>query len=373
MRRYRKGILSNDEWLGEEILPIQLHGERLMGKRALITGVTGQDGAYLSKLLLEKGYEVFGAYRRSASVNLWRMEELGIADQVKLVAFDLLEFSNIVRAIEKVQPDEFYNLAAQSFVAMSFEQPLYTADVDALGVTRILEAIRMVNPKIRFYQASTSEMFGLVQEVPQTEKTPFYPRSPYGVAKLYGHWIVVNYRESFGIHASSGILFNHESPLRGQEFVTRKITSSLARIKFGQQEVLELGNLEAQRDWGFAGDYVEGMWRMLQQDKPDDYVLATGQTQTVHHFIDVAAKAMDMELEWSGEAEQTKARDSKTGKVVVQINPEFYRPAEVELLLGSPEKAKGKLGWELKVSFEQLVQMMAEADLERAVGGRISF
>ncbi|MDX2006523.1 MAG: GDP-mannose 4,6-dehydratase [Meiothermus sp.] len=344
-----------------------------MAKRAFITGVTGQDGAYLSKLLLEKGYEVYGAYRRSASVNLWRMEELGIADRVKLVAFDLLEFSNIVRAIEKVQPDEFYNLAAQSFVAMSFEQPLYTADVDALGVARILEAIRMVNPKIRFYQASTSEMFGKVQETPQTEATPFYPRSPYGVAKLYGHWIVVNYRESFGIHASSGILFNHESPLRGQEFVTRKITSSLARIKYKQQEVLELGNLEAQRDWGFAGDYVEGMWRMLQQDHADDYVLATGQTQTVRHFINLAAKAMEIELEWRGEAELTKARDAKTGKVIIQINPEFYRPAEVDLLLGSSKKAQDKLGWKMAVSFEQLVTMMAQADLKKATSGKLLF
>lgn len=342
-----------------------------MAKRAFITGVTGQDGAYLSKLLLEKGYEVYGAYRRSASVNLWRMEELGIADRVKLVAFDLLEFSNIVRAIEKVQPDEFYNLAAQSFVAMSFEQPLYTADVDALGVARILEAIRMVNPKIRFYQASTSEMFGKVQETPQTEATPFYPRSPYGVAKLYGHWIVVNYRESFGIHASSGILFNHESPLRGEEFVTRKITSSLARIKYKQQEVLELGNLEAQRDWGFAGDYVEGMWRMLQQDQADDYVLATGQTQTVQHFINLAAKAMEIELEWTGEAELTKALDAKTGKVVIQINPEFFRPAEVDLLLGNPKKAQDKLDWKMAVSFDQLVTMMAEADLNRVKGNKI--
>lgn len=344
-----------------------------MAKRAFITGVTGQDGAYLSKLLLEKGYEVYGAYRRSASVNLWRMEELGVADQVKLVAFDLLEYSNIIRAMEKVQPDEFYNLAAQSFVAMSFEQPLYTADVDAMGVTRILEAIRLVNPKIRFYQASTSEMFGLVQEVPQTEKTPFYPRSPYGVAKLYGHWIVINYRESFGLHGSSGILFNHESPLRGQDFVTRKITSSLARIKYGQQNILELGNLEARRDWGFAGDYVEGMWRMLQQDQADDYVLATGRTETVRHFIEVAAQTMGFDLEWSGEAEHTKAVDKKTGKVVVQINPDFYRPAEVDLLLGDSSKAQTKLGWKLETSFEQLVQMMAEADLKRASQGKLLF
>lgn len=342
-----------------------------MAKRALITGVTGQDGAYLSKLLLNKGYEVYGAYRRSASVSLWRLEELGVAREVRLVPFDLLEFSNIVRTLEKVQPEEIYNLAAQSFVAMSFEQPLYTGDVDALGVGRILEAIRMVNPKIRFYQASTSEMFGKVQAIPQTETTPFYPRSPYGVAKLYGHWMTINYRESFGLHASSGILFNHESPLRGEEFVTRKITTSLARIKHGQQEVLELGNLDAKRDWGFAGDYVEGMWRMLQQPEADDYVLATGQTQTVREFVDRAAEAIGFELEWSGEAERTRARDEKSGKVIVQTNPEFYRPAEVELLLGSPEKAKSKLGWKLEVSFEELVYMMAEADLKRAVSSSI--
>lgn len=344
-----------------------------MAKRALITGVTGQDGAYLSKLLLERGYEVFGAFRRSASLNLWRLEELGIADRVRLIPFDLLEFSNIVRALEKVQPDEFYNLAAQSFVGISFEQPLYTGDVDALGVTRILEAIRMINPRIRFYQASTSEMFGLVQEVPQSETTPFYPRSPYGVAKLYAHWITVNYRESFGIYATSGILFNHESPLRGQEFVTRKITSSLARIKHGQQDVLEVGNLEAQRDWGFAGDYVEGMWRMLQQDQPDDYVLATGQTQAVRRFIELAAKAMEFDLEWSGEAEKTHAKDAKTGKTVIRINPEFYRPAEVDLLLGNPAKAKAKLEWEPRVSFEQLVTMMAEADLRKAAAGKLRY
>jgi GDPmannose 4,6-dehydratase len=336
-----------------------------MAKRAFITGVTGQDGAYLSKLLLEKGYEVFGAYRRSASTNVWRLEELGIADQVKLVPFELLEFSNIVRSLEKTQPDEFYNLAAQSFVATSFEQPLYTADVDAMGVTRILEAIRMVNPKIRFYQASTSEMFGLVQETPQTEKTPFYPRSPYGVAKLYGHWMTVNYRESFGLHASSGILFNHESPLRGKEFVTRKITTTLAKIKHGKQKVLELGNLEAKRDWGFAGDYVEGMWRMVQQDQADDYVLATGQTYTVKDFVDRAATVMGFNLEWQGQAEQMKAVDAKTGNVVVQINPEFYRPAEVELLLGNSEKAKSKLGWKLEVAFEHLVTLMAQADLNK--------
>ena len=334
-------------------------------KRALITGITGQDGAYLAKLLLEKGYEVFGAHRRSSSPNLWRLEELGVADRVKLVSFDLLEYSNVQRTLEKVQPDEVYNLGAQSFVALSFEQPLYTSDVDALGVTRLLEAIRGVNPKIRFYQASTSEMFGLVQEVPQTEKTSFYPRSPYGVAKLYAHWMTINYRESYGMHASSGILFNHESPLRGLEFVTRKITSTLARIKHGSPEVLELGNLDAKRDWGFAGDYVEGMWRMVQQDSPDDYVLATGETHTVREFVELAAKAAEFNLEWSGTGAQVKAVEAVSGRVILHINPEFYRPSEVDLLIGSPEKAKSNLDWIPSVTFKQLVYLMMQSDLNR--------
>lgn len=335
-------------------------------KKALITGITGQDGAYLAKLLLEKGYEVWGAYRRSASLNLWRLEELGLRDEVKLIPLDLLEYSNIMRALEKVQPQEIYNLAAQSFVALSFEMPLYTADADALGVTRLLEAIRLVNTKIRFYQASTSEMYGKVQQTPQTEQTPFYPRSPYAVAKLYAHWITVNYRESYGIHASSGILFNHESPLRGQEFVTRKITAALARIRYGQQDVLELGNLDAKRDWGFAGDYVEGMWRMLQQESPDDYVLATGETHSVREFVDLAAGVAGFDLVWEGSGEKEQGVDRRTGKVIVQVNPEFYRPAEVELLLGNPEKARSRLGWSPKIGFSALVRMMAERDLERA-------
>ena len=337
-----------------------------MAKRALITGITGQDGAYLSKLLLEKGYEVWGTYRRSASVNLWRLEELGIAQDIKLVAFDLLEYSNIRRTLEKVQPDELYNLAAQSFVALSFEQPLYTADVDALGVGRLLESIREVNPEIRFYQASTSEMFGKVQETPQSEKTPFYPRSPYGVAKLYGHWITVNYRESYGMHASSGILFNHESPLRGQEFVTRKITSSLARIKYGRQEVLELGNLDAQRDWGFAGDYVEGMWRMLQQPEGDDYVLATGETHTVREFVEKAFACVDRKIEWRGEGADEVGVDADTGETLVLIDPRYFRPTEVDLLLGDPTKAREKLGWTHTVGFDHLVQEMVREDLEEA-------
>jgi GDPmannose 4,6-dehydratase len=340
-------------------------------KIAIVTGITGQDGAYLAKLLLEKGYEVYGTYRRSSSTNLWRLEELGIADQIKLVSFDLLEYSNIRRMIDKVQPSEFYNLAAQSFVATSFEQPLYTADVDGLGVTRILESIREINPAIRFYQASTSEMFGLVQETPQTEKTPFYPRSPYGVAKLYAHWMTVNYRESYNMHASSGILFNHESPMRGQEFVSRKITSSFARIKYEQQKVLELGNLDALRDWGFAGDYVEGMWRMVQQPTADDYVLATGVTTKVRDFVQLAAITTGFELEWTGTGVDEIGVDLKSGNTLVKINPEFYRPAEVELLLGDPTKAKTYLGWNPKVELTQLVNMMVEADLKRVATGHL--
>jgi GDPmannose 4,6-dehydratase len=336
-----------------------------MSRKALITGITGQDGAYLAQLLLGKGYEVYGAFRRSASSNFWRLEELGIANQIKMVSMDLLEYSNIQRTLEKTQPDEIYNLAAQSFVAASFEQPLYTSDVDALGVTRLLEAIRSVNPKIRFYQASTSEMFGLVQEVPQSEKTPFYPRSPYGVAKLYAHWMTVNYRESYGIHASSGILFNHESPLRGLEFVTRKITSTLARIKHGSSEVLELGNLSAKRDWGFAGDYVEGMWRMVQQDTPDDYVLATGETHTVKEFVDLAAQAAGFELEWSGQDVEMKAINKSNGQTILKVNPDFYRPAEVELLIGKAEKAFLKLGWKANTSLKDLVSNMMNADFLR--------
>jgi len=341
-----------------------------VSKTALVTGVTGQDGAYLAKLLLEKGYKVVGTRRRSASSSLWRLEELGIVNDLELVLFDLGEYANIQRSIEKVQPDEFYNLAAQSFVAASFEQPLYTADVDAIAVTRILEAIRMVNPKIRYYQASTSEMFGKVQEVPQSEKTPFYPRSPYGVAKLYGHWITVNYRESFDMHASSGILFNHESPLRGIEFVTRKITSTLANVKHGFADVLELGNMDSLRDWGFAGDYVEGMYLMLQQDQADDYVLATGVMHTVREFVEWSAEALDMKIEWSGKDTDEIGTDVNSGKVVVRINPKFYRPAEVDQLQGTPEKAKSKLGWNPKTTVHELCHMMVKAEVDRLAKGR---
>ncbi|CEK16904.1 GDP-mannose 4,6-dehydratase [Chthonomonas calidirosea] len=342
-----------------------------MTKRALITGITGQDGAYLAKLLLDHGYEVYGAYRRSASINLWRLAELGIANAVKLVSLELLEYSNILRCLDQVQPDEVYNLAAQSFVTASFDQPIYTADVDALGTTRLLEALRQVRPEAHFYQASTSEMFGKVREVPQTEETPFHPRSPYGVAKLYAHWITVNYRESYGMHATSGILFNHESPLRGQEFVTRKITSSLARIRHGQLDVLELGNLDAKRDWGFAGDYVRGMYLMLQQPQADDYVLATGETRTVREFVEAAARYAGFDIVWEGVAENTRGIDRKTGKEIVRVNPKLYRPAEVDLLLGCPKKAETKLGWHREVSFEGLVESMVRADLDRAARGML--
>lgn len=337
-----------------------------MSKRALITGITGQDGSYLSQLLLSKGYEVFGAERRTASINNWRLVDLGVDKDIRFVDFELLEFSNILRVIDRVKPDEVYNLAAQSFVGTSFEQPIYTGQVDGIGVAMVLEAIRTVGGgQIRFYQASTSEMFGKVQEIPQKETTPFYPRSPYGVAKLYGHWITVNYRESFGVHASSGILFNHESPLRGAEFVTRKITLELARIKHGKSTVLRLGNLDAQRDWGFAGDYVEGMWRMLQQEQPDDYILATGQTHTVQDFVDCAARAIDLNLVWEGEGIDKVAIDTKSGRAIVVVDPAFFRPAEVELLLGCPDKAAARLGWTPTMTFAKLVQAMAGKDLQR--------
>ncbi len=342
-----------------------------MSKRALITGITGQDGAYLSALLLDLGYEVFGAYRRSASINLWRLAELGIQDRIQMVAMDLLEFSNILRVIEKVKPDEVYNLAAQSFVALSFEQPIYTTEVDALGAARMLEAIRVVKPDARFYQASTSEMFGKARETPQTEQTPFYPRSPYGIAKLYAHWMTVNYREAHAMFATSGILFNHESPLRGQEFVTRKITASLARMRHSQQEVLELGNLDAQRDWGFAGDYVRGMWTMLQLPTPNDFVLATGVTRSVRNFVEIAAQTAGYAVEWRGEAENTVGVDRKTGRVLVRVNPEFYRPAEVDTLIGSAAKIQSVSDWKPEVPFPDLVERMVAADLDRAANGTL--
>jgi GDPmannose 4,6-dehydratase len=336
-----------------------------MTRRALITGVTGQDGAYLSRVLLENGYQVFGGHRRSASEGTARLRELGIDADVEMVAMDLLEITNILRVLERTAPDEVYNLAAQSFVALSFEQPVHTSEVDALGVTRLLESIRAVCPQTRFYQASTSEMFGKVRETPQSERTPFYPRSPYGVSKLYAHWMTVNYREAYGLHATSGILFNHESPLRGQEFVTRKITSSLARIRYGRQEVLELGNLEASRDWGYAGDYVWGMYQMLQQPEPGDYVLATGRTHTVREFVDAAAGAAGFRLRWEGEGEQAQAIDLESEQVIVRVNPALYRPAEVDILVGDASKARETLQWAPRLTFDDLVAAMMEADLRR--------
>ncbi|MGF6754868.1 GDP-mannose 4,6-dehydratase [Paraburkholderia sp. GAS42] len=334
---------------------------------AVVTGITGQDGAYLTQLLLEHGYEVYGAYRRTSSVNFWRLEEVGVVNHPKLhlVEHDLTDLSSTMRLIEKAQPREVYNLAAQSFVGVSFDQPVTTAEITGVGALHLLEAIRIVNRSIRFYQASTSEMFGKVQSIPQNEETPFYPRSPYGVAKLYAHWITVNYRESYDIFGSSGILFNHESPLRGREFVTRKITDSVARISLGKQDTLELGNLDAKRDWGFAKEYVDGMWRMLQADEPDTFVLATNRTETVRDFVAMAFKAVGIELDWRGQAEQEQGVDASNGKVLVRVNPKFYRPAEVELLIGDPAKAKTKLKWEATTSLEGLCKMMVEADVRR--------
>lgn len=336
-------------------------------KKAIVTGITGQDAAYLAELLLNKGYEVYGTYRRTSSVNFWRIEELGIEKHpnLHLVEYDLTDQANSVHMVMKIQPDEIYNLAAQSFVGVSFEQPLATAHITGLGCVHLLEAIRIVNPKIKFYQASTSEMFGEVREIPQTELTPFWPRSPYGAAKMYAHWMVVNYRESYNMFASSGILFNHESPLRGREFVTRKITDTVAKIKLGKQECLELGNMDAKRDWGFAKDYVEGMYLMLQADKPDTFVLATNRTETVRDFVTMAFKAAGIELKFSGSEENEIAVDIATGKTVVKVNPKFYRPAEVDLLIGNPKKAKEILGWEPKCTLEELCAMMVKEDLRR--------
>ena len=336
-------------------------------KTAIITGITGQDGAYLAQLLLDKGYKVFGTYRRTSSVNFWRIEELGIENHpnLDLVEYDLTDLGTSMALVKRADPVEIYNLAAQSFVGVSFDQPSTTAHITGLGALNLLEAIRILNPKIRFYQASTSEMFGKVQAIPQKEDTPFYPRSPYGVAKLYAHWMTVNYRESYDIFGCSGILFNHESPLRGREFVTRKITDSVAKIKLGKLDVLELGNMEAKRDWGFAKEYVDGMYRMLQADEPDTYVLATNRTETVRDFVTMAFAAAGYTIEWSGKAEDEAGRDASSGKVLVRVNPKFYRPAEVELLIGDATKAKEKLGWEPKTTLEQLCTMMVEADLRR--------
>lgn len=341
-------------------------------KTALITGVTGQDGAYLSQLLLEKGYRVYGAFRRTASTQFWRIEDLEIHahPNFHLVEFDLTDLGNCIRLLDKTQATEVYNLAAQSFVGVSFEQPTTTSNITGLGTLNLLEAIRIVNPKVRFYQASSSEMFGLVQAIPQNEDTPFYPRSPYAVAKLYAHWMTINYRESYNLFATSGILFNHESPLRGREFVTRKITDSVAKIKLGQLDVIELGNLNAKRDWGYAKEYVEGMHRMLQVDEPDSYVLATQRTETVRDFVTLSCRAADIQIEWRGEGERETAIDVNTGKLIVKINPKFHRPAEVDLLIGDSSKAREKLGWKAETTLEDLCAMMVEADLRRNRDGR---
>lgn len=342
-----------------------------MKKRAVVTGITGQDGAYLAELLLNKGYTVYGTFRRTSSVNFWRIEELGIQDHPDLILYehDLTDLGSSLTLIKDAVPDEVYNLAAQSFVGVSFTQPDATAQITGMGALHLLEAIRLTNPKIRFYQASTSEMFGKVQAIPQKETTPFYPRSPYGVAKLFAHWMTINYSESYDIFGCSGILFNHESPLRGREFVTRKITDGVAKIRLGKLGVLELGNLGAKRDWGFAKEYVEGMWRMLQADTPDSYVLATNRTETVRSFVDMAFKAAGYELRFEGEEQSEVGIDVATGKTLVRVNPKFYRPAEVDLLIGDPTKAKQKLGWEPTTTLEQLCAMMVEADIRRNTEG----
>ena len=334
---------------------------------AIVTGVTGQDGAYLVKQLLEQGHQVVGTFRRTSSVNFWRLDELGVRahERLTLVENDLTDLGSGLALVKQYQPREIYNLAAQSFVGTSFDQPRTTAEITGLGALNLLEAVRLSDRSIRFYQASTSEMFGKVQAIPQSETTPFYPRSPYGVAKLYAHWMTVNYREAYGMFGASGILFNHESPLRGREFVTRKITDAVARIKLGLLDVLELGNLDAQRDWGFASDYVDGMIRMLRADQPDTYVLATGRMATVRDFVCLAFRAVDMTVEFRGEAETEVGVDAATGREVVRVNPRFYRPAEVELLIGDAGKARAELGWQPRTTLEELCAMMVEADLRR--------
>lgn len=331
-------------------------------KKALITGICGQDGSYLAELLLEKGYKVYGLMRRKAVVDYGNVEH--IRDRLQLIYADLTDLASLVNAMRVSDADEVYNLAAQSFVATSWEQPLATAQIDALGVTNMLEAIRMVKPSCRFYQASTSEMFGLVQEIPQRETTPFYPRSPYGVAKVYGHWITKNYRESYGMYACSGILFNHESERRGKEFVTRKITDAVARIKQGVLDYVELGNLDSKRDWGHSKDYVYAMWLMLQQEAPDDYVVASNETRTVREFVETAFRKVGIAVAWSGTGVDEVGKDAATGKVIVKINREFFRPAEVDILLGDPAKAESRLGWKREISFDELVGRMVDTDME---------
>lgn len=333
-----------------------------MKKSVLITGITGQDGSYLAELLLEKGYEVYGIMRRKSVVDYGNVEH--IKDKIKFIYADMTDLISLINAMKISQADEVYNLAAQSFVATSWEQPLTTAEIDAIGVTNILEAIRNTKPECRFYQASTSEMFGLVQEIPQRETTPFYPRSPYGVAKLYGHWITKNYRESYDMYACSGILFNHESERRGKEFVTRKITDAVARIKQGVQDYLELGNMDSKRDWGHSKDYVMAMWLMLQQEKADDYVIATNETRTVREFVEKSFSHVGIDIVWQGEGVNETGIDKATNKIVVKINPKFFRPAEVDILLGNPEKAEKELNWKREISFEELVGRMVKNDME---------
>ena len=336
-------------------------------RRAVITGVFGQDGAYLARLLLQKGYQVYGSYRRTSSPNPWRLEELGIRDHPNLIlrVSDVTDLGACIRLLEETRPHELYNLAAQSFVAASFDQPWVTTQVDGVGALNLLEAIRTVDRSIRMYQASSAEMFGLVQSMPQSETTPFYPRSPYAVAKLYGHWMAVNYRESYGLFASSGILFNHESPLRGLEFVTRKITDAVARIALGEDHVLELGNLDALRDWGYAEEYVEGMWRLLQAERPDTFVFATGRNESVRSFATMAFAAAGMELEWHGSAQTESASCRRSRRTVLRVAPAFYRPAEVECLLGDFSKAERQLGWRPRTTLSELCTMMVEADMQR--------
>lgn len=340
-------------------------------KIALVTGVTGQDGAYLTQFLLEKGYTVYGTFRRASSANFWRIAELGAYEhpRLHLVEHDLTDLGGGIRLLQNTHATEVYNLAAQSFVGLSFEQPVTTAEITGVGALHLLEAIRIVNPEIRFYQASTSEMFGKVRAIPQDEDTPFYPRSPYGVAKLYAHWMTINYRESYGIFGASGILFNHESPLRGLEFVTRKISDGIARIKLGLRSIIELGNLDARRDWGFAKEYVEGMWLMLQAEQPGEYVLATGQNATVRDFVTLACKAVDIEVAWKGTAEHESGVDVATGKTIIKVNPKFYRPAEVDALIGNPAKARRELGWEAQTKLEDLCRIMVAADMQRLAKG----
>ena len=336
-------------------------------KKIIITGITGQDGAYLAEFLLNKGYKVFGTYRRTSSVNFWRIKELGIEHHpnLSLVEFDLTDFSSALRLLNDVKPNEIYNLAAQSFVGVSFDQPILTAEITGIGAVNLLEAIRICDKKIKFYQASTSEMFGYVQEVPQSEKTPFYPRSPYGVAKLYAHWMNINYRESYGIFGCNGILFNHESPLRGLEFVTRKITDGVAKISLGKLNYIELGNLNAKRDWGFARDYVEGMYLMMQAKKPDTYVLSTNRTVSVRDFVTLAFKSVNIDIEYSGKGNEEVGKNKETGEIMIKVNPKYYRSAEVDLLIGNSQKAFDELGWEAKTSLESLCSMMVEHDLIR--------